>query len=169
VGACGDRQTHYSGGHPIPNSFEVFSEEPLGEIRGILLYLVLPVAIGAIISFMWSYCWNRRSKTETREMPRFAASVLCGTILCWLGYVFSFVDRDVNNWGDRSNKKCHKNEGRYRKICLGATPARQSRAQDIYTMNSQNRLPEWMLYAASLFGVVAKDWWLNELNFAYPC
>jgi hypothetical protein len=78
----------------------VFSEEPLGEIRGILLYLVLPVAIGAIISFMWSYCWNRRSKTETREMPRFAASVLCGTILCWLGYVFSFVDQDVNNWGD---------------------------------------------------------------------
>jgi hypothetical protein len=156
--ACGDGRRHYRSGHPISNTFEIFSfENPLAEIRGVLLYMVLPVIIGTILSFVVSYLWTMRSNSEIRATSLLPRSVMRGIVLAAFGYMIAFVARS----------SIHQLLPSLILSFVLVWPALLIIGTlfliDFLTRRASKRLPIWFLYGTSLIAVIAEYFWLGEL------
>lgn len=165
VTACGDGERHYRSGHPMPNTFEVFSfNNPAGEVGGILLYMVLPVAIGTITSFLVLRFRTKRFNSKTIAISLLPRSVMLGILLSSFGYMIGFA---TYMHGDSSIYRFFLNVA-FAGILLAPVLliVGLTLLIDIFAGRSRAGLPSWILHTASLVGLVAEYFWLSDFGQA---
>jgi hypothetical protein len=157
LAACGDGRTHYRSGHPISNTLEIFSfESPLGEIRGVLLYMVLPVAIGTMLSFVVLYLRMVRN-SEIRAVSLLPHSVMSGIVMAAFGYMVAFM----------AGSSTHRFFTSFIVSFVLLSPALliigAAFLLDFLTRRASKSLPIWFLYGTSLIAIIGEYFWLAEL------